>query len=142
MSNNLRELFSGFVVGASFLSFILFFIGFGDYKIKGGYNKDSCIYRLLNKDPYMIYTILAPLYMGVMSMLAVALSIYTRLSLRMGYLIISLISTILVSITITICDVYNFSTDRYREQYLRLLFYHLFLYNVIIVNVYKVIMNV
>lgn len=133
----MQDSLTAFIVGSSWPAFVLFFMGFHSYDKK--FNKNNCIEKIFDTDPYYFYTILAPVYMGTMSMGAVWLHNYYNISIRAAFLIISLISASLVAVSITVCDVYNFSQERLIEQYLRLIVYHLLLYNLIIATLYEAI---
>ena len=135
MRSDLRKVATAFIIGSSWVSFVYWFIGFHSYS--GKFNKDNCIMGWLNEDPYYIYTIGAPLYIGLMSAFAVILSMQSKLSIRTAFFIIGIISPIRVSIVITRCNIYNFTSGRYKEQYARLLFYHFLLYNVVIASTYE-----
>mgnify|MGYP007000106023 CR=1 len=55
--------------------------------------------KLLNgKNPYFVYTLTAPLYFGIVSMSAIIISNTLNINFRYGYLIMSLISPLLVSL--------------------------------------------
>jgi hypothetical protein len=109
----------GFIVGSSLPIFALFFYNVGKMKnINYSYEK---------------YTLVAPLYFGIMTCLAQLTAEITKLSLRMSIFIISIISSILVSSYITITKAYNFkSLSRWIKQYIIVTIAHLITYNVII----------
>ena len=130
----MENVLKAFLIGSSFPAFVLFFIGFHAYS--GKFRKKNCIAQWFNIEPYFFYTLIAPVYMGLMSVLAILISCYFQISIRTAFFIVSIISTVIVSTAITVCKVYRFSKERLREQYLRLLGYHLLLYNIIISNLY------
>ena len=129
-----KNILLSFVVGSSFLSFFLFFMGFHTYSNK--YNKENCVSQWFKLEPYYFYTLLAPVYLGLMSVFALLIHQYTKISIRKSFLIISLLSPIIVSMAITKCKIYDFSKQRLMEQYLRLMVYHILLFNGIIANLY------
>ena len=137
MDINYKNILIAFLIGSSWISIIAWFIGFHGYV--GKFNENNCIKNMFETDPYFVYTIIAPLYIGCMSALAILISIYTELSVRQSFIIIGLISPIFVSIAIKKCNIYDFTDTRYVEQYFRLICYHFMLYNVLIVNVYKLL---
>lgn len=130
----MKDALKAFLIGSSFPSFVLFFIGFHTYS--GKFHNKNCIARWFNIEPYFFYTLVAPVYLGLMSVKAVLMSRYFQISMRTSFFIVSIISAILVSGGITVCHIYRFSKKRLREQYLRLLGYHILLYNIIIANLY------
>ena len=130
----MEKALKAFLVGSSFPAFILFFIGFHAYS--GKFRRKNCINQWFSMEPYFFYTLIAPLYMGSMSVLAVLLAKYAKISVRASFFAVSIVSFLIVSAAITVCDIYQFSKKRLREQYVRLLGYHIFLYNVVIANLY------
>jgi len=130
----MKNALKAFLIGSSFPAFVFFFIGFHTYTNK--FNKKNCVAAWFNMEPYYFYTLVAPVYMGLMSVVAILLSKHTKLSVRMSFFVISIISSLIVSAAITVCQIYRFSKHRLREQYVRLLGYHMLLYNIIIANLY------
>ena len=123
MSSNYLK---GFVIGSSFPIFAFFFYNVGKMKnINYSYKK---------------YTILAPLYFGIMTCLALFIKEKTKLSLKMSIFIISIISSIIISSYIKITKAYNFtSSSRWIKQYIIITFVHLITYNIIIMFLLKYI---
>ena len=133
----MKNLLKAFLVGSSFPSFILFFLGFHRYV--GTYHKKNCIAGVFKMEPYFFYTIIAPIYLGLMSVCAAMIDQHFKVSVRKAFFIISVISPVIVSTAITLCKVYTFSKDRLRQQYLRLFGYHMLLFNVVIANIYLMV---
>ena len=65
------QLFKAFIAGSSFPAVILFYHGFNSLQSK--YKMENMNKLLRNIDPYYIYTLLAPLYFGIMSIIAILL---------------------------------------------------------------------
>ena len=133
----MRDIVTAFIVGSSFPAFFLFFIGF--YSYQGRFDQDNCLENTFGLDPYYAYTLLAPLYIGMMSAIAAYLSSTYELSTKVAFGIISFVSAIIVSIAITQCDIYRFDRERLYEQYVRLVFYHALLYVLIVATIYDYI---
>lgn len=119
----MKELLKSFIIGSSVPAFIILFI--------------VVIYLFKIKEAtfdYYRYSILAPIGMGVLSLLAKYISINYKISLQMCYFIISIISALFVSINISRGKkAYNFkSQNRWYLQYLLIFMGHLFIYNRII----------
>jgi hypothetical protein len=131
----MTDYLKAFIVGSSLPAFALFFIGF--YGNKKYISAQNCVTKMLGIEPYIFYTIGAPLYMGVMSMLAVLIGRQYRIPTRQAFFAVSLLSPIIVSFLITYCDIYNFSPYRLKEQYLRLFVYHSMLYNLVIFPIFE-----
>ena len=118
-----QELIKSFVIGSSIPAFIILFI--------------VVIYLFMNKEAtfnYYRYSVMAPLGLGILSMLSKFISIQYNIKLKTSYFIISLLSALFVSINITLGKgAYNFkSKNRWYLQYLLILIGHLFIYNKII----------
>ena len=111
-----------------------FFWGFNT--LKSQYNNKNMKILLKNIDPYYLYTIVAPIYFGIMSIIAIVISQVMKINIRLSYFIVSLISPVLVSLFIKLNNLYTFSNKRWIQQYIYLLLFHLFAYNVVIANVY------
>lgn len=114
----------GFIVGSSLPIFALFFYNVGKMKdINYSYEK---------------YTLIAPLYFGIMTSLAQFLANKSNLGLNKSIFVISILSSILVSVFITIIKAYNFtSLTRWIKQYIIITIAHLLTYNVIIIYLLK-----
>ena len=133
----MTNVLKAFIVGSSWFTFILFFTGF--YSLKTSYNINNMKKITHGIDPYFIYTISSPLYFGFQSIFAILISNYFNLHFRIGFLIISLISPFLISLFIKLNDVYFFTEERWVKQYIYLILYHMFTYNIIIANLYYLI---
>ena len=123
MNNLNKELVKSFIIGSSIPAFIILFI--------------VVIYLFMNKEAtfnYYKYSIMAPLGLGVISMLSKLISIQYNIKLKYSYLMFSLISALFVSINISLGKgAYNFKTkNRWYLQYLLIFIGHLFIYNQII----------
>ena len=90
----INNIIKAFISGCCWPVFIPFFIGFNT--LKSQYNKKNMIELLGNIDPYYLYTIVAPIYFGIMSIIAVVISTVMKINVRLSYFIISLISPIIV----------------------------------------------
>lgn len=129
-----QQLFKAFISGASLPAVILFYLGFKS--LESQYKMENMHKLLHGKNPYFVYTLTAPIYFGMVSICAVLISHKLNINFRYGYLIMSLISPLLVSLFIKINDVYTFDEKRWKMQYLYLYLYHMVNYNLIIANVY------
>jgi len=117
----LSKYLKAFIIGSSMPAFIGFFIAY--YAINNKMKQLS----------YVNYTIIAPLYIGVMNMLSVYLADKYNLSLRKRLLYISIISPLIVIIIATIMKAYNFETNiEWLHYYLKIFAKHFITYNIII----------
>lgn len=130
----MHDMLLAFIIGSSWISSISFFIGF--HGIQSQVNKNNCAEKIFGINTYYTYTVLAPLYIGLMSAFAIWFSKKYEISTRKCFLIIGIISAIIVSIIITICNIYNWSTQRYMLQYAKLQIYHFIIYSVVIATLY------
>ena len=120
---NKKELLKSFIIGSSIPAFIILFV--------------VVIYLFKIKEAsfnYYRYSVLAPIGIGLLSMLSKYISITYNINLKTSYFIISLLSALFVSINISIGDgAYKFkSNNRWYFQYLLIFIGHLFIYNKII----------
>ena len=118
-----KQLLKSFIIGSSIPAFIILFI--------------VVIYLFKIKEAtfdYYRYSILAPIGMGLLSLIAKFISIKYNISLQLCYFIVSLFSALFVSINISRGErAYNFKTkNRWYLQYLLIFIGHLFIYNCII----------
>lgn len=130
----MKEYLKAFIIGSCWFSFVLFFIGFGSIQYE--VNKDNCVIKMFDKNTYRTYTILAPLYIGIMSVIAIAIRNYYKISTRKAFIIIGIISALIVSAVITFCRIYNWTPTRYFKQYIKLQLYHFILFSGIIATIY------
>ena len=137
LTQQIKQLLTAFIVGSSWISFALFFLGFHTYK--GKFKKNNCLNKYI--EPYYFYTLFAPVYMGIMSVIAVYIHQHYNMSIEKSFIIISLVSPVIVSVAITMCDIYNFNQLRLIEQYARLIIYHSILFNLVILPIIKKIIN-
>lgn len=118
-----EEYLKAFIIGSSLPVFILFFIAVAKMERK----KEA-------KYSYEYYTLIAPLYLGLLNMLGLSISKQYNLSRLYRFLITAIIGASIVAIFITVMDVYNFkSKNRWYEQYFWLFVTYIFVF-VVIVN--------
>ena len=92
MINN--NIIKAFISGCCWPVFVPFFWGFNT--LKSQYNNKNMKILLKNIDPYYLYTIVAPIYFGIMSIIAIVISQVMKINIRLSYFIVSLISPVLV----------------------------------------------
>lgn len=109
-----------FIIGSSWLVFVLFFLSI--MKISNNLRNYS----------YKSYTIIAPLYLGLMNAFSLYLARRFNLTMRQRYIAIGLISPIIVIIFTKITGAYNFSPAQWYRYYLRIIIKHFLIFNIII----------
>ena len=127
-----KDLLLAFIIGSSIFSVAHFFTGY--YSLRNQYDLYNTDARQI--DRYYFYTIIAPIYLGMMSTFAILLHHYSNLSIRQAFLIIGITSAIIVSIIITHYHVYQFTKERLFKQYLILQLLHNFTFSIIVANLY------
>jgi hypothetical protein len=132
------NILKSFIAGSNWFVFSPFFQGFNT--LKYSYNMKNMRNVLGKFDPYYSYTIFCPIYFGIMSIISYLIHIYSGINIRLIFLIISLISASNVYLFIKLNKVYDFSDKRWWQQYLYLILYHGFAYNVVIVNILKLLL--
>ena len=119
-----KELLKSFIIGSSLPAFTILFIAVYYFLIieKTG---------LIN---YYRYSLLAPLGLGIASLIAKYIHMNYKISLQKSYFIISILSALFISILITFYKTYKFKIKSKRGllQYLIIFIGHLFIYNQII----------
>ena len=110
---------SAFVIGSSYAVFLQFFIGAG-FIVKGR-----------NYD-YPSYTLVAPLYLGLMNMLGLYLSEKCGWSLNKRFLLTGLLSGVIVSNFSTMTNAYTFTESEWMQYYMILISQHIFSFAVIV----------
>ena len=113
------EYLKAFVIASSYAVFVSFFIGAGFLFHKKNYN-------------YHRYTLVAPLYLGVMNMLGLYLSRRFDWSMNQRFLYTGLLSGTVVAIFATATNAYNFTKNEWLRYYLILITHHVLTYVVII----------
>lgn len=118
-----KELLKSFVIGSSIISYLIILL--------------VVIYLFKNKQAtfdYYRYTVLAPIGIGILSLLSKYISLNYNISLKSAYFLFSILSASFVSINISRDEgAYNFKTkERWYLQYLLIFVGHLFMYNGII----------
>ena len=118
-----KELLKSFVIGSSIISYLVILL--------------VVIYLFKNKQAtfdYYRYTVLAPIGIGILSLLSKYISMNYNISLKSADFLFSILSASFVSINISRDEgAYNFKTkERWYLQYLLIFVGHLFMYNGII----------
>ena len=107
-----------FIIGSSWPVIILFLI---------------VVARLKNKNyRYDTYSMIAPVYLGLMNMLSLYLARRYNLSLRMRYVVIGLISPLIVIAIGMSLGSYNFTCREWQLYSMRLIVKHFLIFNVIV----------
>ena len=102
--------FRSFIIGSSLPAFFVFFLRVASTTT----NKRNYSYKL--------YSFLAPLYLGLMNILA----------LKIGYYYVSLISPMIVILVARLFEVYNFTKKEWYNYYFRIMLMHFITYNIVI----------
>ena len=131
-----KNILTGFIIGSSFPVFLLFFLGFA--RLKKYIDKENCFYNIFgdNMDIYFVYTIIAPLYLGIMSACAVAIHEFTKLPIIYSFLITHIASALFISILITKCDIYEYNFKKLNQQYFNIIISHIIAYSIVVI-IYK-----
>ena len=108
-----------FVIGSSYAVFISFFIGVGYLAEKKKYD-------------YYQYTLIAPLYLGLMNVIGLRLSERFGWSVNRRFLFTGLMSGIIVANFATITKAYNFTQEEWLQYYFILITQHVISFAVII----------
>lgn len=116
MANYLKS----FVIGSSFPVFAPFF-----YSV-------SQLPSNVKNYSYASYTLIAPLYLGIINILATLIGQKWNLSLRQRYLIIGPLSGLFVAFIATVMNTYNYNRQEWISYYQRIIFNHFLIFNIVI----------
>jgi hypothetical protein len=137
----LRDIVTAFIVGSSIPVVFLFFSGYysyrGSYNLMGEFNSDGTAVQPI--DTYFKYTLIAPLFFGTTSAIAIYLSKKYDITTRQAMAIVSIIASTIVSLYITYRDVYTWDQERITQQYFILFFSYAILHILIIATIYEYI---
>ena len=118
----MKEYLKSFVIGSSCLCFLIFFFGVYTYSKQ----------KIINYS-YTDYTFRAPIFLGLVAVIAKYIHLNYKLSLRYSLLITSILSSISVMIGITYWNAYKFKTNiRWLIQYITVLIGHTFVFTIIV----------
>ncbi len=107
-----------FILGSSWAVFVLFFLA---------------VMKLTNKNyTYEFYTVVAPVYLGLMNVLSLYLAEKYNLTLRQRFLLIGILSPLIVIMIAKIGNVYNYTTTEWLGYYCYIILKHMFIFNVIV----------
>jgi hypothetical protein len=128
----LRDIVTAFIIGSSIPAVFLFYSGF--YSYRGSYNLENGTQPI---DTYFKYSLIAPLFFGTTSAIAIYLSKKYGMTTRQAMLIVSVIASTIVSLYITYRNVYAWSQERITQQYFILFFSYAILHILIIATIYE-----
>jgi len=107
-----------FIIGSSWPVVMLFFL---------------LVSKLKNKNySYEAYTMIAPVYLGLMNMLSLCIARKYKLSLRMRYVVIGILSPLIIIAIATSQGAYNFTDKEWARYAMRVIIEHFFVFNVIV----------
>ncbi len=115
-----NEYLRSFVIGSTYLTTLLFFLTVRN------------IPDTVKNYSYEDYTLIAPLYLGLMNTLSLYLSKVYNLSLRQRLVLIGLISPLIVISFAYSSSVYNFTMEEWVRYAFRLMLKHFAIYNIVI----------
>ena len=85
---------------------------------------------------YFRYTITAPIYFGLWNILSLIIAEKFKLSIRMRYVTISIISSLFMMTFQTIYNIYDFKTrDQFIRYYISIFIKYMLVWNIIIYNI-------
>lgn len=130
------NILKAFIAGSSILISIPFFIGFKSFRNDLRYvSRDNFLHI------YFMYSIICPLYFGIVSVIAYLISYYGKIDLYLTFLIVSIIAYIITAVVNNYFRIYNFSRERWFNYNLFLFIYYFIAFNVVIVNILKILLR-
>lgn len=122
-----KSYLTAFIAGSSLPVFAMFFMAVANYKKEGIINFS-----------YERYSLLAPFYFGMMSMFAIFLMRWMKISLQSAFFIVSIISVIFITSFIKYINVYKFKEQKmWNKQFVTVSLAHFFTYNIVIYLILK-----
>lgn len=129
------NIFKAFISGSSLIVVFPFLSGFKSLEHDFNLSPHS---RFL--DTYYMYTLICPLYLGIVSVIAYLISYYTKIKLEISFLLISIIAVLFTTSINTYKKTYNFTQKKWYQYYIVLFLYYIIIFNVIIVNILKLLL--
>ena len=120
-----QSILKSFIIGSSIPVLLPFY-----YRV-GTMDKSKMNYS------YATYTIMAPIYLGLMSVISLLIGRYLGWGLRSRILLISIISPLVVMMFATIYKSYNFTDEEWMRYYGRIFIKHFLIYNILIYSLEK-----
>jgi len=117
MSSNYLK---AFVVGSTFLVLAPFY-----YKV-------SSLSNQIKNYSYKDYTLIAPIYLGIMNMLSLLLARTFNLSWNERFFYIGILSPLIVIMIVKYLESYNFSNEEWKQYYIILIAKHFIIFNVVV----------
>ncbi len=111
-----------FVIGSSYLVFIPYFYSVMKSQSKKNYT-------------YFNYTLVAPIWLGVWNVISLIIAEKFNLSMRMRFLVVSLISSLSIMLLATYLKSYDFDKNEWKKYYLYIFIKYLIIWNIIVYNI-------
>ena len=120
------EYLKSFIIGTSLIIWLPFFI-----KVKNS--------KTIKKYTYYEYTLLLPTLLGLLNVISLIIAKQFKLSRRLRFLVISIITIILLIVITKHFEIYQYTEDEWNNYYLNISLIYLFVWNIIIYNLEKYI---
>jgi len=114
-----------FVIGSSYLVFAPFYYAVLKNNVKNYTYED--------------YTLIAPVWLGLWNVISLIIAESFNLSMRMRFIIISVISSVCIMIISTLFKTYNKNRDEWISYYLKMFLKYMIIWNIVIYNIEKYI---
>lgn len=124
--DNIMKYLKQFIIGSSYLVFLPYF-----YSVEKSQNKKNY--------SYFDYTMVAPVWLGLWNVISLMIAEKFDLSMKMRFLIISILSSLSIMIIATLSESYNFTQKEWIEYYVYILIKYLLVWNVVVYNIEKAI---
>ena len=113
-----------FIVGSSYLVFSPFYYAVHNNQPKKTYS-------------YYKYTLLAPVWFGIWNIISLMLAEYFNLTMKMRFLIITILSSMSIMAIATYLKSYNFTKKEWLKYYLYIFIKYMLVWNIVIYNIEK-----
>ena len=115
-----------FVIGSSYLVFLPYFYAVQKSQSKKNYT-------------YFQYTLIAPIWLGLWNVISLVIAERYNLSMRMRFLVVSIISSICIMLISTYFKTYDFDKKEWMKYYFYIFIKYLIIWNVVVYNIEKLL---
>ncbi len=113
-----------FVIGSSFLVFAPFYYGVQNNQPKKNYD-------------FYNYSLIAPVWFGLWNIFSLIIATHFKLTMKMRFLVISILSSLSIMIISTYYKSYNFTKKEWYQYYLYIFIKYILIWNIVIYNIEK-----
>ena len=111
-----------FIIGSSYLVFLPYFYAVQKSQSRKNYT-------------YFTYTLIAPIWLGLWNVISLIIAERFNLSMKMRFLVVSIISSLCIMLISTYAKAYDFNKDEWKKYYFYIFIMYLIVWNLIVYNI-------